>query len=174
MNWREIAKEYAPALALAVAPPFGAIAAGAVKIALELTEDATEAQVATAMKRATPEQIASLRQAEMDFLIKREEYALAQSKIDADDRASARDREAKLAAAGVKDSTTRNLAYLIVCSGLAMAAAMMAGLSKIDSVVAGTVLGYVMSEMKQVSAYYFGSSSGSARKTELIGNTKTL
>lgn len=171
--WRELAKQFAPALALAVAPPFGAIAAGAVKLALGLTEDAPEEKIMEAMTNATPEQIAKLKQAEMDFLIKREEQILAQAKIDADDRASARDREAKLAASGVKDSTTRNLAYLIVCSGLAMAGAMMAGMSKIDSVVAGTVLGYVMSEMKQVSAYYFGSSSGSARKTELIGNSKT-
>ncbi len=84
-------------------------------------------------------------------------------RINAGDRDSARKREA-----AVGDKTTRNLAYLIVLGGGVMIGCTLAGFTKVDSVLAGTLIGYAVSEMKQVLTYYFGSSAGSKDKDNTL------
>lgn len=44
------------------------------------------------------------------------------------------------------------------------------GMSKVDPVVVGRVLGTMDSALIMVLAFYFGSSSASARQTEIIAN----
>lgn len=85
------------------------------------------------------------------------------------DTASARAREI-----AVKDNTPRNLAYLVVGSSMFMCLYLVSPWSKVGTSVAlagfaGTVVGYAISEAKQVMTYYFGSSAGSDAKTEILG-----
>lgn len=76
---------------------------------------------------------------------------------------SARDREAS-----VRDNTNRVLAYTIVGAFVGMVGTALLGYAKVDNVMAGTLVGYLSAKCEQVLAYYFGSTAGSARKTELL------
>jgi hypothetical protein len=44
----------------------------------------------------------------------------------------------------------------------------LSGYAKGDPTLIGAVVGYVSAKAEQVVGYYFGSSSGSARKTEML------
>jgi hypothetical protein len=62
----------------------------------------------------------------------------------------------------------------VVAASVALGAAVVTGYVTKDptqATLVGTVLGYVFSEAKQVLAYYFGSSAGSDRKTELLASS---
>ena len=100
------------------------------------------------------------------------ELAAETARIQADvsDRASARGRETV-----VKDGTPAALAWIIVIASVSLGTAVVAGWvtqSPAQAALVGTVIGYVFSEAKQVLAYYFGSSSGGARATELLAQSK--
>jgi len=60
------------------------------------------------------------------------------------------------------------LALLIVVTFLATAGLTLFGLTKVDSVLAGTLMGYLSAKCEQVVSFYFGSSAGSQRKDELL------
>ena len=165
MSWQKMVANIAPVLASAVAPPFGALAAAAVKGALNLGEEAWDKEIERAIIAASPADLQKLREKDMEYSLRLEELQVTKEQISATDRASARDREAKTG-----DKTTKILAFIIVISGLAMVAFTLAGFSRVESALAGALIGYIISEMKQVTGYYFGSSSGSALKTNLMQN----
>ena len=165
MSWQKMVANIAPVLASAVAPPFGALAAAAVKGALNLGEEAGDKEIERAIIAASPADLQKLREKDMEYSLRLEELQVTKEQISATDRASARDREAKTG-----DKTTKILAFIIVISGLAMVAFTLAGFFFFVSALAGALIGYIISEMKQVTGYYFGSSSGSALKTNLMQN----
>lgn len=90
-------------------------------------------------------------------------------KIELDDVKSAREREEK-----VKDSVNMILAYSVIGGFLAMVGATLLGYAKVDSVLAGTLVGYLSAKAEQVLAYYFGSSRGSQAKTELLAKAEPI
>ena len=85
------------------------------------------------------------------------------------DRDSAREREI-----GVKDSTNKILAFVIVGAFVCLAASTLLGYAKVESALAGTLVGYLSAKCEQVLAYYFGSSRGSAQKTELLARAPAI
>lgn len=68
----------------------------------------------------------------------------------------------------IQDRTNRNLAYMIVGAFIAVAVTVLLGFAKVESVLAGTFVGYLSAKCELVLAYYFGSSRGSERKTEIM------
>jgi len=60
------------------------------------------------------------------------------------------------------------LALLIVVTFLVTAGMTLFGLTKVDSVLAGTLMGYLSAKCEQVVSFYFGSSAGSQHKDELL------
>jgi len=60
------------------------------------------------------------------------------------------------------------LALLIVVTFLITAGMTLFGFTKVDSVLAGTLMGYLSAKCEQVVSFYFGSSAGSQRKDELL------
>jgi len=60
------------------------------------------------------------------------------------------------------------LALLIVITFLITVGMTLFGLTKVDSVLAGTLMGYLSAKCEQVVSFYFGSSAGSQRKDELL------
>jgi hypothetical protein len=60
------------------------------------------------------------------------------------------------------------LALFIVASFVGVVVSVLMGLSHIESVMAGTLIGYLSSKADQVISYYFGSSAGSAAKNSMI------
>jgi hypothetical protein len=95
--------------------------------------------------------------------LKLEEFSVKRQEIEQKDRESARQREV-----GTKDGVNRTLAYIIVVAFLGVIIATLAGWSKADSVLAGTLIGYLSAKAEQVLSYYFGSTHSSAEKNSII------
>lgn len=116
-------------------------------------------------------QNAQAKEAALEFQARHQETILkitvdaeqAQYAAEVADRQSARDRETK-----VQDKTPRNLAYLVILGFLAMVICTLAGWTKVDSALAGTLVGYVSAKCEQAMAYYFGSTHSSMEKTRLL------
>lgn len=81
------------------------------------------------------------------------------------DRDSARHREM-----AVQDKTPRVMGTGVMAAFVAAVFMVLTGHAKADSVMAGTLIGYLSAKAELVLAYYFGSSAGSDRKTEIIAN----
>ena len=153
----------APTLATAIGGPLAGTATNFVLKALGLTPDTSKQQLAASIVNATPEQLLALKQADNEFVEHMAQLQLDTSKLMYDDIDSARKREAS-----VKDYMPSMLGSIIVLGMMGTTFAVLGGYVKADSVLAGTMLGYLFSESKQVLAYYFGSSMGSDDKNELL------
>ncbi|MBL8805906.1 MAG: hypothetical protein JNN22_03585 [Rhodospirillales bacterium] len=89
-------------------------------------------------------------------------------RIDATDRANARQREID-----TKDATTKVLAVLVVVMAAGACTALLAGLvdglkDPITAALVGSTIGSIFSSLNQVLQYYFGSSSSSRDKDATV------
>lgn len=82
------------------------------------------------------------------------------------DRSSAREMQIS-----TKAFTVPTLAFVIVGAFIAMVVGTLLGYAKVDSVLAGTLVGYLSAKCEQVIAFYFGSSQGSQAKDILLANS---
>lgn len=94
---------------------------------------------------------------------------LAQLTLAVQDRDGARSREI-----GVKDHTNKILAFVIIGAFVCLVASTLLGYAKVESALAGTLVGYLSAKAEQVLNYYFGSSAGSAQKTELLARAQPI
>jgi hypothetical protein len=163
----------APWIATALGGPAVGAGVKAVASALGLGDDATESDVQEALKNATPEQLLLLKKADQEFAVRMKELGINEvrdlEKLAVDDRASARAREV-----ATKDVTTKILAYSVVGAFIAVVGTILLGVARVESVLAGTLVGYLSAKAEQVIAYYFGSSSGSTRKTEILAKAEPV
>lgn len=169
MDFTTILKTVAPWLATAVTGPLGGLAVDAIGNALGLETKTVDAVKDAFKAPMTPEQMLALKNA--DYQFQKDMKALdidsleKLAELDFKDRDSARNRQIQ-----TKDGTNTVLAYTVVGAFIAMVGSVLLGYSKVDSVLAGTLVGYLSAKCEQVLAYYFGSSRGSDRKTELMAN----
>jgi hypothetical protein len=128
----------------------------------------TQEKIAKAITsgQLTGDQIAQIKQLEMQYQSEEAERGFKYTELEFKDRDSARQREIQ-----TKDHVNRNLAYVVVGSFITVIGMTLLGYAKIESVLAGTLVGYLSAKAEQVLAYYFGSTSGSARKTELLASS---
>lgn len=167
MDWM---KQVLPTLATALGGPLagGAVAFFAEKMGLS---EQTKEAVIQAVQGASPEQIAQLKQYDIELKKMYVEAGVKLEEIAAADRDSARKREV---AAG--DKTPRNLAYLY---GLAFFAVIFAqimmgvngvimpsGVEKTLDMLLGVLTGMVLGSKE----YFFGTSAGSEAKTRIIAH----
>jgi len=178
MTWNSVLPaiaKLAPTIASAVGGPLAGTAVSFIEKALNVNTggDLSQRQdsVAAAIAGATPDQLLALKQADNDFAVKMAELgfkdAEALAALGVQDRDSARKREM-----GVKDFTPRILAYLIIGTAFGVAYGVLFHKMIADSVLAGTVVGYLFSEARSVTSYYFGSSQGSAEKSKLLAESQ--
>jgi hypothetical protein len=183
-NLKTALSTIAPTLATMLGGPLAGTAVTALETALGLApgagQDGVTAAVASGM---TPETIAAVRAADqkhlevlgqqgIDLQKLNDDFATSMATVDAGDRDSARKRE--IAIGGY---TTPALAWLVVGGSVALGVTVVSGYVTKDPAMAtlvGTVIGYVFGEAKQVLAYYFGSSAGSDRKTELLAQSPAV
>lgn len=118
-----------------------------------------------------PDAAVKLAQIDADLKTKLMQGGIDLAKMGIDDTANARNREVltkdfmpKLLGLGTM------ITFLLVIGSIiwAIVAGKMPTLSTTDSILLGSILGYVVNDHKQVLAYYFGSSLGSASKDETI------
>jgi hypothetical protein len=67
-----------------------------------------------------------------------------------------------------------SLAIIVVTSFVGVVISTLAGFSTIDSVMAGTLIGYLSAKADQVLSFFFGSTAGSQRKTELLSKAEAV
>ena len=139
--------------------------AGAVGASGDTAED-----IAAAVAGATPEQLKALKLADIDFQLRMKELGYKQitdlERIAADDRASARK-------AAVDGGTARplfwlSLVLLTLTLGSEVAVLFVGYPPTIPDIVVGRVLGLMDSVALMVLAFHYGSSAGSAAKTEIL------
>ena len=160
-----LVRTVAPSLASAVGGPLAGMAVRTISDALLGKPDGTEAELAEAAARATPEQLLALKKAEHDFTVRMRELDIDLERIANADRDSARDREVK-----TRDWTPRILAGLITVGYFGALFYMLRnGLPQHGGSEAMLVmLGTLGTAWGGVVAYYFGSSAGSKEKTEAM------
>jgi nucleoside diphosphate kinase len=164
MTWL---KTLAPTVASALGGPLAGMAVTAIGSALGW-QDATQEKITDLLQsgQLTGEQIAAIKIAELELKTHESDNGFKFSELEIRDRDSARGREIQ-----VKDNTNKILAFVIVGAFIIVVITTMMGWTKAESVLAGTLIGYLSAKAEQVLAYYFGSTQSSARKTELISQS---
>jgi len=155
---KQVIATVAPLLGTALGGPLGT-AAGALLVKALGTNPGDEKAAESALLTASPETLAAIKKAEEDFQVQMRQLGITEEKLTYDDIANARAREI-----AVKDTTPRNLAYMIITFTGAAIAATLAGWTKVDSALAGTLIGYLVAECRSTLTYYFGSSRSSQEK----------
>lgn len=154
----------APKIAESLGGPLAGAAVAAIARAIFGKERATEKELADALATASPDQLIALKRAEHEFRLAIRNAAVEEARIDAGDRASARDRQQKM-----RDWTPSILGALIVGGffltlGVMVARKLPAGAETEFSIM----LGALATMTAAVVNYFFGSSAGSREKTMLL------
>jgi hypothetical protein len=171
-DWKGLVKSIAPTIGTALGGPLGGIAGLALTKALGVSDEAAkdETALAAAVQGASPDQLLALKKADQDFAVQMQKLGFenieALEAIAAGDRANAREREIK-----TRDWTPKALAIAITVGffgllGFLMKYAPPTGNERILDIM----LGSLGSAWIGVVTYYFGSSAGSARKTEIMAS----
>lgn len=158
----------APKIAEQLGGPLAGAAVSAIARALFGKDGADEDALAAALENASVEQLIALKRADNDFRLAIRQAAVDEARIDAADRASARDRQARL-----KDWTPSVLGALIIAGFFTTLAAMVARkLPPGAETEFSIMLGALATMTAAVVNYFFGSSAGSREKTMLLSGVK--
>lgn len=156
-DWKKLIGTAAPMLATALGGPLAGAAVATIGNALGLGDSPSDDQISAALATASPDTIAKIKQAELDFQARMAELGYKNvadiAKIEADDRDSARKREME-----VHDWTPRALAFLITLGffGLIVTLALVAfpeGSKEPLLILFGALSG----AFGNVIGYYFGA-----------------
>jgi len=169
-DWKALVKSIAPTIGTALGGPLGGVAGLALTKALGVSDAAAkdEPALAAAIQGASPDQLLSLKQADQDFALQMEKLGFqnleALEAISAGDRANAREREIK-----TQDWTPKVLGITITIGFFGLLSWLLCREPPEKSRdILNIMMGSLGSAWIGVVSYYFGSSVGSARKTELM------
>lgn len=173
MGFKNILKNMFPYIATAasIGGPLGSMAASVVGAVLGVKVDNNEDAITAAIAEAQvkdPDALIKLQQAERDFQVQMEKLGLDSlaklEQIAADDRASARAREI-----AVKDWTPSVLAAVLSLGFFGMLTVLIFyGVDEIVKDIILMMLGVLASKWGSMIDYFFGSSAGSAKKTQIL------
>jgi hypothetical protein len=163
-NWKSIIAAIAPTLATVLSGPLAGVAIQAISQAVLGHPNGSEAEVAAAVSGASPDVLARIREADAKLQTELAQAGIQLEQVAAADRDSARKRET-----ATKDPTTRYLA-LIYTAGYfaALWAVWKFGLPPDTTGVMQVLIGGLTAAQLQILNYYFGSSSGSAHKNDIL------
>lgn len=172
-DWKSVLGNVAPMLATALGGPLAGGAVAAITKALGLGDGATDAEIAKRLAEADPGTLLELKKAEQDFVARMAELGFKSEadleRIAADDRASARQREVER-----QDWTPRILAYLVTGGFFTMLAILFfASAPDGSKEPVFILLGSLGTAWTQIIAYYFGSTAGGQKKSELLAKGKS-
>lgn len=165
MNFGQTAKSVlatvAPLIGTALGGPFGGLAGSLLSKALGTSDPkAMEAAITS----TDPDILLKLKQADNDFQAQMKTLEISEEKLTFDDRANARAMQVS-----TKDSTPRYLAYLITIGFFGtLAYLIIYGKPQTGGDVMLVMVGSLGTAWASIVSYYFGSSTGSAAKTDAI------
>jgi hypothetical protein len=153
----------APTIATALGGPVAGMAVKALSTALLGHGDGSEDDITAALSTATPDQIAAIKRADNDFKVQMKTLDIDLVKIAAEDRASAR-----MMQTAVKSDLVPTLAVIVIAAFVVVTIGTLMGYAKIESALAGTLIGYLSAKAELVLSFYFGSSAESESKNEML------
>ncbi|MEO1137464.1 MAG: hypothetical protein AAFW68_12800 [Pseudomonadota bacterium] len=154
----------APGLAHALGGPLAGAAVAQLSRAIFGKDTVDEDALANAVTQASPETLLALKQAEQAFQLALREAQVEEQRIDADDRANARERQIKM-----NDWTPSALGALVILGFFVVLGVMVARkLPPGAETEFSIMLGALATMTAAVVNYFFGSSAGSREKTRLI------
>ncbi len=165
MNFGQTAKQVlatvAPLLGTAIGGPFGGLAGSLLSKALGTSDPkAMEAAITS----TDPDILLKLKQADNEFQEHMKELGIDEEKLTFDDRANARSMEVS-----THDSTPKYLAYLITFGFFATLGYLIVyGKPQTGGDVMLVMVGALGTAWASIVSFYYGSSAGSAAKTDVI------
>lgn len=153
----------APTLGAALGGPLGGLAGNVLATAIGGKD------LERALVEQQPETLLALRKAEQEFEMKLEELGVERERIAVADRTSARD----LAKVNMKPQMV--LSGVFLGGYFTLLLAMISGSVQVEGVAADqlpTLLGVLTAGVPSILAFWFGSTAGSAVKSELLAQSK--
>lgn len=165
---RNLLGAVAPTLAAALGGPLAGVATRAIGEKLMGRTDAGFDEVVTAVLTATTGDLAKLKELEYQFRTDMENAGIEIERIAADDRKSARERQARM-----RDWTPSIMGLAIIVGFFSLLSYLIQfGLPVQGGEVLIVLVGALATMVAQVSNYFFGSSTGSKAKDALIADLK--
>lgn len=173
MNFLKKIAPWIGAAATGNVPALVAMAANSIGGVIGKKVDANPSAIAAAVAGASPDQLLALQKEDHDFQARMQQMGFQEitdlAKIQADDRASARNMQIQVRSQTPNVLSALAVVSLLGCIGLVAFVPLPD--KSMDAIL--ILLGVVAGSYKDVYAYYFGSSAGSDRKTELMASGKT-
>ena len=158
MDWL---KQVAPTIATALGGPLAGLAVSAVSKAMGIDEADVNETIKTG--KLTAEQIASIKQAEIELQKSAQELGLNFEQLAVEDRKSAREMQVQ-----TKSYIPATLAVVVTLGFFGILYMLMAGKIMPGSEALMIMLGSLGTAWTGIIAFYFGSSAGSQAKDEMI------
>jgi len=163
-DWKALVGSLAPTIATALGGPLTGAAVGVLSKAILGKDGGTETELEAALQTAKPEVLAAIRAADQTFAAEMKRLDIDVDRINAADRASARDREVKTG-----DKTPARLALFVTLGFFGILAYLLKyGVPTEGGDALLIMLGSLGTAWTGIVAYYFGSSAGSKDKTAAL------
>lgn len=160
----DVLKVVAPTLATAVLGPLAPTAIAVMRTALSLPDAAGAREVAEAIKGADPGTLVGLRTAETNFLLAMENAGIERERVANANTANAREINSR-----TNDWMPKVLGLSVTIGFFSLLVAILLfGLPATGGEVVLAMTGVLGGAFGAIVNYYFGSSAGSARKTEAM------
>jgi hypothetical protein len=169
-DWKATLGTVAPTVATVLGGPLAGVAVGMIAKALGMGPGATEQDLEQAVLGATPDTLLRLKEVENQFTLEMERLGVDVEKIHAGDRSSAREL--------AKTNMTPQIVLSFVFIGgyfaaiFALHGVLFQTAEINDQIIAlfGALIGVFTRELSGIMQFWFGSSSGSTKKTDHIAN----
>lgn len=171
MDWMNTIKAIAPTIASALGGPLAGAAVAAIGGILGVS-DATQETIGKVIANGqlTPEQLGQLRALELQYQNDEKERGFRYTELEFKDRDSA--RKASVEGGTLGKLFWMSVILLCVTLGTEIAVLFYGYPMTVPSVVVGRVLGLMDAVAMMVLAFWYGSTNGSARKTELLAQSE--
>lgn len=168
MDWLNTIKTIAPTVASALGGPLAGVAVSAIGNLFGI-KDANVEKIQSAIENAqlTGDQISAIKQLEIKLKAEEAERGFRYAELEFKDRDSA--RKANVDGGTQKMLFWLSLLLLTITLGAELVVLFNGYPKALDDIVVGRVLGLMDSVALMVLSYWYGTSNGSARKTDLLG-----
>ncbi|MGR3433510.1 MAG: hypothetical protein ACU0CO_01275 [Shimia sp.] len=164
---RDVLREVAPSLATALGGPLAGTAVSVIAGKLG-REGATLEELAPSIAAAKPDDLIALKELELEFAADMERAGIELARVEAGDRESARRRQTQM-----RDWTPTALGLAIILGFFGVLAFLFrVGLPAQGGEVLLILVGALSAMTTQVGNYFFGSSTGSKAKDDIISDLR--
>lgn len=170
MDWTSVLRSIAPTVATALLGPLGGVAVSALGNVLGVSA-ATQDKIADVIKSAgmTPEQITAIKQLELEYQENERQRGFKYAELAFQDRDSA--RKANVSGGTQLPLFWLSLLLLVVTIGSEAIVLFKGYPPETPELVVGRVLGLMDAVAMLVLSYWYGTTNGSAQKTELLAKS---